>query len=251
MSTFKDHFSSVATTYAANRPTYPTALTDAIAAVAPRVGTVLDVGCGTGQLSTLLAVRFARVLAIDPSPQQIAAATPHPRVSYTCARAEATGVADGCVDVVVAAQAAHWFDLSQFYDEVRRVCLPDAAIALVSYGRITFPDDPEPGARLDRFYEDDAGPHWPPERAHVEAGYRTLDFPFRELPAPELFIERRWTYATLMGYVDTWSALAGLRAARGEAPIAAFREIMADLWGDKDAPRRVRFPLALRLGRLD
>lgn len=250
MSAFKDHFSAASAAYAAFRPTYPEALVDALAAIAPGHDLALDVGCGSGQLSTRLARAFARVIATDASAEQIARATPHERVTYAVAPAEATGGAAGSVDLIVAAQAAHWFDLEPFYAEARRVAKPGAAIALVAYGIMDLPEDEAAGRVFARFYHETAGPHWPPERAHVEAGYATLPFPFPEIEAPALAIEAPLTLAALLGYVDTWSALKGLRAAHGEAPLAAFRAELAAAWGDPEATKRVRWPLALRLGRL-
>lgn len=250
MSAFKDHFSGGSANYAAFRPSYPDALVDVLADLAPARGLALDVGCGSGQLSTRLARVFDRVIATDASARQIEAAEPHPRVRYATAPAEATGVEGESVDLVVAAQAAHWFELPAFYAEARRVARPGAGIALVAYGILTLPED-ETAARLfARFYHDDAGPHWPPERAHVEAGYATLPFPFPEIAPPALAIAARLPLAGLLGYVETWSALKGLRAARGEAPLAAFRRDLAEAWGDPDARRLVRWPLALRLGRI-
>jgi 2-polyprenyl-3-methyl-5-hydroxy-6-metoxy-1,4-benzoquinol methylase len=78
---FKDHFSTRSADYAAYRPTYPRALVDALADLSPATGAALDVGCGTGQLSVLLAERFARVIAADASAQQVGQRTPHPRAS--------------------------------------------------------------------------------------------------------------------------------------------------------------------------
>jgi trans-aconitate methyltransferase len=106
--TFADHFSQVAARYAAYRPHYPAALVDALADRADTRGVAWDVGCGSGQLSVALAKRFARVIATDPSRAQLDAALHHPSVDYRCEPAEASTVADA--DLVVAAQAAHWFD---------------------------------------------------------------------------------------------------------------------------------------------
>src|SRR5207249_7256547 len=123
---FQDHFSDKAAGYAAYRPVYPPALVDALAALAPGRGLAWDAGCGSGQLSLLLAQRFDRVIATDASADQIAHATAHPKVEYRCAPAEASGLADGIADLAVAAQAAHWFDLPDYYAEVRRVAPPRA-----------------------------------------------------------------------------------------------------------------------------
>src|SRR2546425_2341275 len=95
-----------------------------------------DAGCGSGQLSVLLAERFARVIATDASPEQIAQATPHRKVAYAVAPAEASGLPPRAADLAVAAQAAHWFDLAAYYAEVRRGGRPGAGVGLVGYGLV-------------------------------------------------------------------------------------------------------------------
>ena len=116
----------------------------------------LDVGCGSGQLSVLLAERFKRVTAIDASAQQIAAAMPHARVEYRVAKAEQSGLAENCVDLITVAQAAHWFDLPAFYAEVRRVGKPRAILALVSYGILQAGEDVD--STIQHFYQQVVGP---------------------------------------------------------------------------------------------
>src|SRR3954471_23387114 len=105
---FKDLFSAGAAAYARFRPTYPPALFDWLAATAPARGLAIDVGTGNGQAAVALAERFERVLALDPSEQQLANAAAHPRVQYRHAPAEATGAPAACADLVTAGQAFHW-----------------------------------------------------------------------------------------------------------------------------------------------
>ena len=162
------HFEEGGADYARHRPTYPPALADALADTCAATGHALDVGCGTGQLSALLAARFRQVTATDPSETQIANAAPHPRVAYAIEPAERIGLPDASADLVVAAQAAHWFNLDRFYVEARRVLYPGGALALVSYG---VPQLTGPAAeRFERFYWQDVHRHWPPGREHVEQG---------------------------------------------------------------------------------
>jgi len=247
--TFKDHFSARSANYAAYRPTYPQALADYLAEVAPRTHLALDCGCGTGQLSVLLASRFDRVVATDASAAQIEKAALHPRVEYRVAPAEQSGLPDGSADLIVAAQAAHWFDLPAFYDEVRRIGRSDAIIALVTYGVM------EAGSRIDPviryFYRDVIGPYWPPERKHVEDGYRSFAFPFEELASPPVAIEVLWNRDDLVGYVDTWSAVRQAEKVLGRRPIREFQGNLAEVWSDPEERRTVRFPLSLRVGRID
>lgn len=245
---FKDHFSKASEGYAAHRPTYPLALVDFLAEVTPRHSLAWDAGSGSGQLSVLLATFFERVVATDSSEQQIVRAIAHPRVDYYCAHAEASSLPDGVVDLAVAAQAAHWFDLGAYYAEVRRVARPGAAIALVTYGIMTIAEAIDPVIR--RFHSDVLGPYWPPERRHVEDGYRSLPFPFNEIHAPELQIRMDWTLADLVGYVETWSAMRALERVEDRAPVEGFRRDIARVWGSGRTIRSVRWPLSLRVGRL-
>lgn len=244
---FKDHFSQVAVGYAVHRPSYPAALVDVLARLALARRLAWDAGCGSGQLSRLLAGSFDRVAATDASPDQIAQATAHPRVEYRCAPAETSGVPDAAADLATAAQAAHWFDLPAYYAEVRRVVRPGGIVALISYGVVALGDL---DAIVRPFYRDTLAPHWPPERRHVDEGYRTLAFPFAELETPALEIRLEWNLEELIGYVRTWSAVWALERAEGSGPLTAFRQALADAWGPSEARRTVRWPLALRVGRV-
>jgi SAM-dependent methyltransferase len=247
MTAFKDHFSTHAAGYAAYRPTYPVALVDYLASLAPALDVALDCGCGTGQLAVLLAARFDRVVATDASAQQIANAERRERVEYRVAPAERSGLPDASVDLIAVAQAAHWFDLEAFYAEVRRIAKPQAALALITYG-VLHVAEPTSEAILQNFYSNVVGPYWPPERRHVEDGYRSLPFPFTELDAPPLAIEVLWALPDLLGYVDTWSAVRGAEKAIGRSPIEAFRADLTRAWGDPQRRERIEWPLSLRVG---
>jgi SAM-dependent methyltransferase len=250
MSAFKDHFSAHAAGYAAYRPTYPSALVDYLAQLAPARELALDCGCGTGQLSVLLAARFKRVIATDASAQQIANAEANERVQYRVAPAERSGLADRSVDLITVAQAAHWFDLDAFYAEARRVAKSRAALALITYG-VLHVTEPHCEAILQHFYSQVVGPYWPPERRHVEEGYRSLPFPFAELSAPPLAIEVSWALPDLLGYVDTWSAVRGAEKAIGRAPIEAFQAELTRAWGDAQRRETIQWPLSLRVARVN
>ena len=242
---FADHFSTIAARYAAYRPTYPSALVDELAARCTP-GTAWDVGCGNGQLSVALAERFARVIATDPSQAQLDAAPAHPRVTYACSPAEASGLPDASADLIVAAQAAHWFDWPRFVAEAGRVAKPGALIALVSYGIVLV--DGEAGREIAHYYRDVVGPYWPSAREHVENGYRDLALPWPAIEAPALQMHATWTRDELLGYVSTWSATVKLVKTVGPAPVKALHDALARVWPD-DERRDIRWQLALRFAR--
>ena len=246
--TFKDHFSVTATGYAAHRPVYPRAVAEALAARSPGRSLVWDAGCGSGQLSVVLAEGFDQVVATDASAAQIAEAVPHPRVRYAVAPAEVSGLADGSVDCAVAAQAAHWFDLDAYYREVRRVARPGGLVALVTYAVMEV--DPQIEKLVGQFYWHTLEGHWPPERRLVEEGYRSLLFPFEPVEAPALALEHRWNADQMLGYVGTWSAVQSLKKAGRAKDLERFGQALRAAWGDPAQERVVRWPLSLRLGRV-
>jgi len=243
-------FTTVAREYAEFRPGYPPELFAWLAGIAPALDAVWDCGCGSGQASVALAGYFARIHATDVAAEQIAAARPHPRVRYSVAPAERSGLADASVDLVTVAQALHWFDVEAFYAEARRVGRPRALLAVWNYPRPRFVDD-----RLDRvffdFYSNVVGPYWPAGRRHIEANYTTLPFPFRELPHPEFGLELDWPFEQVIGYVSSWSATAQYRKALGRDPVPLLRESLGAAWPGDGATAQVRIPLGLRVARLD
>jgi SAM-dependent methyltransferase len=243
---FKDHFSHSAAGYAAYRPTYPIELVRFLADTVSRKEFAWDCGCGSGQLSKLLAEEFAHVYATDASEKQIENAVHHPQVRYACASAEASGLGDEVADLIVAAQAAHWFDLPAFYREVRRVGRSGSVIALVAYGIVKV-DEPL-DAIIGRFYRDVIGSYWPPERKHVEEGYRSLDFPFTEIRVPDMAMTASWTLPDFIGYVNTWSAVAAMERVLGPEPRARFSHDLCEAWGGAEEKRTIRWPLSLRVG---
>ncbi len=247
---FKDHFSEISAAYAAHRPSYPAALVDFLARLAPARRLAWDAGCGSGQLSVLLAGAFERVVATDASPEQIGRAASHARVEYRCARAEASSLPERVADLSTAAQAAHWFDLPSYYAEVRRVVRPGGIVALISYGVVTVGADVD--AVIQPFYRSVLASYWPPERRHVDDGYRSLSFPFEEIDAPALEIRLDWRLPDLVGYVGTWSAVWALERAEGPGPFTTFRRALEAAWarGPATTARTVRWPLVLRVGRV-
>lgn len=234
--------------YARRRPSYPPELAAALASLAPSRRHALDVGCGSGQLTAQLADHFEQVVGTDISKDQIAHAAERPNVSYRVEPAEQLGEAVGSVDLVVAAQAAHWFDLPRFYAEAARVARPGGVLALVVYGVMEI--DGPPNDRFQEFYWNEIGPYWPAERRHVERGYADLPFPVEEMAAPPLAIERDWTFDDLMGYVATWSAMRQAEKLSATAIVDAAATDLEGLWGGAEQRWTVRWPISMRVGRL-
>ena len=243
-----DHFSAVAASYAEFRPGYPPELFDFVASLAPRRHRAWDCGAGSGQATFDLAERFDEVIASDLSAEQVATAPVQPKVTWLVAPAESTPIEAASVDLVAVAQALHWFDHARFYEEVRRVASPGAAIAAWSYG-IPAMDDVA-GAVLRRLMLETLHGYWPRGREHVEQHYRTIPFPFDRINAPDFRLEQLWTFDQVAGYMRSWSATARYAKANGVDPVAAAERELRAHWPDAATPRRIEWPLAVLAGRV-
>lgn len=101
---------------------------------------IADLGAGTGILTRALLARGAYVHAVEPSAamlQVLRARSPEDqlgpaRLQLHQATAEATGLGQASCDVVVAAQAWHWFDDALVQEEVRRILRPQGVLAVVA-----------------------------------------------------------------------------------------------------------------------
>lgn len=243
-----DHFGKVAASYSQHRPSYPLALFDWLASECPTRETVWDCGAGNGQASVALTAHFHRVFATDMSATQIANAKAHPRIEYRVATAEASSLPSACADLVTIAQALHWFDLEKFYGEVRRVLKPNGLIAAWTYGMIKI-NHPKANKCLQDFYHEVIGPYWPPERHHVETGYRELDFPFERIDTPNLSMHREWTASHLMGYLRSWSATARYHEKTGMDPVEELSDQLIPLLDSPAQLLQIYWPLSILAGR--
>jgi len=251
--TFKDHFSGHASGYRDARPLYPDALFDWLAREAPSRALVWDAGCGNGQASVALAARFERVFATDPSASQIANAQAKPNIEYRVEPGEQCSLPDASADLAIVAQALHWFDFERYFAEAARVLKRGGVLATWAYSdcRVT----PAIDVLKDRVYVDLTGAYWPPERDHVDAGYRTIPFPFgagapfEEIVAPLFEMRVDWNAHQFLAYLRSWSATQRYIKAIGSDPVATIEDATLAAWGDPEMPRAVRWDYHVRCGR--
>jgi SAM-dependent methyltransferase len=234
-----DHAASFgrgAAAYAARRPTYPAALWDWLAG--PRRELAVDVATGGGQAAVALAERFDRVIATDMSAELVATVPARPNLRTLVQRAEDLDVEPA--DLVVVAQALHWFAEPAFFERVRRSLRPGGRFAAFGYCWLYV--DAEIDAVVHGALIGPSMPHWSPKNQLLFDGYRTIDVPMREIEAPSFTIEVEWTAVDLLAYVGTWSAIARMRE-QGIDPVPEVAPRLRALWPDR---RLVRMPLAMR-----
>jgi len=136
-------FTERADAYAAGRPTYPDEIARMLATELslPPHPTVADIGYGTG-LSCLPFLRAGfRVIGVEPNDAMRAAGekflATQGEFRSVAGKAEATTLEDASVDLVIAAQAAHWFDMPAARAEALRILRRPPWAALIWNDRLT------------------------------------------------------------------------------------------------------------------
>jgi SAM-dependent methyltransferase len=123
-------FDSIAALYDAARPTYAAEVVDRmveIAGVARVDASVLEVGCGTGQLTRDLVRYGFKLVAIDPGPSTLAVARRHLAagdVSLEATTFEALDAPPASFDLIVAAGSSHWIDPEVFWKKSATLLRP-------------------------------------------------------------------------------------------------------------------------------
>lgn len=139
-----DVFDTVAAEYDRNRPTYPDELVQrACAGLAPG-DQVLEVGCGTGQLTAGLVARGLRVTAVDPGARLLAlAAARLEGVRFVNAPFEEAEIPGGRFRTVFSASAFHWVDPDVSWARAADALEPGGTLALLQYCGVAAEDDQE------------------------------------------------------------------------------------------------------------
>ncbi len=124
-------FSNRVEFYVRYRPGYPAAALHVLRDVLRPDSIVADIGSGTGISSRWLLQRVSRVYGVEPNREmRERAGAPSGFVSVD-GTAEATGLPDASVDVVVCATAFHWFRVEDARAEFRRILKPAGQVVLM------------------------------------------------------------------------------------------------------------------------
>ncbi len=239
-------FGARAAAYASFRPEYPAELFAWLAEHSPTRQRALDIACGNGQASRPLLTHFEQVLACDASVEQLAASQELQGVELFAATAEALPLPASSLDLIVVAQALHWFPTPAFFTEVHRLLKPAGLFCAWCYSLMRI--DPALDAVIDDFYSNTLSGYWPQGRASVDAGYSDLQAPFPLIQLPPFTIEVEWSFEHLTGYLRTWSAVQRWEQQHGHDPVAELTTALRNAWGDLNRPRFVRWPLHFLAG---
>ncbi|XP_062288044.1 putative methyltransferase DDB_G0268948 [Scomber scombrus] len=181
----------------------------------------VDVGCGSGQGTLLLARHFASVVGTDVSPAQLEMAVQHakePNITYRQCVAEELPFADSSVDLVTAMSAFHWFDRPRFLKEVHRVLKPHGCLALLNYTidmELSYPDCcPQTLNQVCKeFYaalHPYRSPHLGPSSIELyREAYETIPYPDKEWQEC-MWVRKPMPLSSYMGLVESFSSYQAL-----------------------------------------
>ncbi|KAL6987252.1 hypothetical protein U1Q18_013003 [Sarracenia purpurea var. burkii] len=259
-----DLFQKQGNLYWKSRPNYPEELFQFIASKTPSHNLAWDVGTGSGQAAASLAEIYKNVIATDTSQGQLQFARKFPNVRYqhtppNMSLAELKNLVSeqSSVDLVIVAQALHWFDLPTFYHQVKWVLKkPHGVIAAWCY------TNPEVNEAVDsifrRIYFVDSRPYWSPGRNWVVDKYTNIDFPFEPVgdgvdhTGPfEFKTEKVMDLEEYLTYTQSASASQSARDKGVELLNDGVVEEFKRAWDeDGNGPKVVKFPIYLRIGKV-
>ncbi|HLF62923.1 MAG TPA: methyltransferase domain-containing protein [Saprospiraceae bacterium] len=241
-----DRFSEVSEGYARFRPRYPETLYQFIFSQVQGRQRAWDVGTGNGQVAVELAQEFSEVIATDISASQLAHAFQAPNITYRICPAENSGIESTSINLITAAQAAHWFHMDFFAHEVPRVSVQGACLAIWGYTLLEI--TPRIDVLVRHLYSAILAGFWDPHRDLVNRHYQDFQLPFHEIRCPEFEMQHAYHAEEVLGYLRTWSAVSKYQGKYGKDPVS---EIESELVAAFDGRRlRGRTPVFMRAWRI-
>jgi trans-aconitate 3-methyltransferase len=159
---------------------------------------------------------FKLVYAADPSSAMLQNAIKKSNINYSISSAEnLSQIPSNSVDLVTVAQAAHWFNITEFYKESFRVLKPHGTLAIWCYSYNLFKGYPDARELMESllFGDDKLGPYWDKGVKLVSNLYRDFEIPEEmfqnvkreiydgdETPDTEPFLKVEWTISRLTKY---------------------------------------------------
>ncbi|KAK7208634.1 S-adenosyl-L-methionine-dependent methyltransferase [Myxozyma melibiosi] len=218
-----------ASLYSDFRPSYPPKLYSILTDYhkGPK-NLLVDQGCGPGTASIPFTKLFAHVIGSDPSAGMIDVATKNAaakeikNIEFKVSAAEDLSyINPGTADMIVASQAAHWFQHDKWFKECAKTLRPGGTLSFFGYLDHQYMGAPQANKIIEEFSygKDYLGPYWEPGRQVLRNLFRDIEVPkdiFEDIerieyipgkyPNDKHLIGKKMTLAANEQYVRTWSS---------------------------------------------
>jgi SAM-dependent methyltransferase len=221
-------FNEQSAEYFRNRPQYPAEIYAYLSSNCRGHDTAWDCACGNGQVAVDLVPYFSTIEASDISEEQIKNGFTHDKIHYSLQNAESTDFPDACFDLVVVAQALHWFNPELFFREVRRTLKPGGIFSCWGYG--FFKTEQEIDNLIHNDFLVHIDPFWADNNRLLISGYKDIHFPFAELKHPGFSLTVTWDRKQLLNYMLTWSAVKLYIKEHGRSLVHNLETALARCW---------------------
>ena len=199
--------------YASTRPKPPPELINQVVSSCKSTKLAVDVGCGTGQVTSLLSPFFTRVIGVDSSHSQISEASKSNKcdnVEYRVENSEKLTMSTGSVDLITCSQALHWLDIPKSLEEFKRALTDGGIFAAITYLmpllRSTKGFCVDENFVREKVYKHHLlKDHWNwKERSYIDSCYNNIDFsPFRNVERQIMVYRTVIPLKKQTDYIDT------------------------------------------------
>ncbi|XP_055926103.1 putative methyltransferase DDB_G0268948 isoform X1 [Argiope bruennichi] len=208
----------------------------------------VDVGCGTGQSTIVLAPYFNSVIGCDISKSQLKEAAYYRKarnINYSISPAENLPVADLSTQLLTAGTCLHWLDAQVFFKEADRVLAPDGVLAIYS-SNSNYPvsEDEEKNYQLkcltDKLLSKDLAPYMSSKLQQVRDRFSNIEFPFDEVTRVQDISQTYWGRAAdAIGYIQSTSSFQTFCAAdsrRADKLVQEYQNSIMDILNVNTSP---------------
>ncbi|CAN8267899.1 unnamed protein product [Cochlearia groenlandica] len=243
------------------RPKYPTIWYKVLSGRTSDHKVAWDVGTGNGQAAIGVADYYEKVVATDINELPLQRAMKHPKVTYihtpeSMSDDDLVALLGGenSIDLIVASQALHYFNLKRFYSIVNRVLRKKGGvIAVWVYNDLIV--SPKVDYIMKRLV-DSTMPYRTPTMDLAFDGYKNIEFPFENIrlgtrgKPKGLEIPHKLSLDGFLGFLKSWQPLVKAKEKGVELITPLMINEFKEAWGDNKEVKNVYYKAHMLAGKL-
>lgn len=228
------------------RPTYPPDLFEFACDLCAEKKLAWDCATGNGQAAIALSPYFKKIIATDVSREQMEEAPQTPNIEYLIGDEQLPDLITGSVDLVTVATAIHWLDNDKFFKEADRVLKPNGVLAIWGYRGVDVNKELSPF--INWLMETHLQSLSPDNLKIAYNGYEAVQFPYKQIIAPEFSVQREWNMEEFANYLLSFYGALQYYSRNKKSLYPLFKDQLKEAWGDPDKKRIMTWELVSFFG---